>query len=176
MGPEARNTLIAKSLFCELPFSPTAQSRELPVSRITLRKLLLEGLEGVIHFEKRFRRYEKKVPNGPVTAYFEGGSAVQGDVLIGADGASSTIRSQLLPHARRNDTGIVAISGKAPRNDSVRRNTPHEFFAGPTLVLGPGGRFMFGSAVEFPSNGRSSSDMRDGLQDGWVAMRHRFSA
>lgn len=31
---------------------PNAESRELPVSRITLRKLLLQGLEEVVHFRK----------------------------------------------------------------------------------------------------------------------------
>jgi salicylate hydroxylase len=135
---------------------PNAESRELPVSRITLRKLLLQGLEDVVHFEKQFHHYEQR-PDGRVVAHFEGGSEVEGDVLIGADGASSTIRAQLLPYARRIDTGIVAISGKAPLNDSVRRLTPPESFRGPTLVLGSGGRFLFGSAVEFPSNGNGKS-------------------
>ena len=79
----------------------------------------------------------------------EDGSTAQGGLLIGADGASSTVRGQLLPQAKRIETGIVAISGKAPLNDYVRRITPTEFFAGPTLVLGPDGRFLFGSAVEF---------------------------
>jgi 2-polyprenyl-6-methoxyphenol hydroxylase-like FAD-dependent oxidoreductase len=135
---------------------PNAESRELPVSRITLRKLLLQGLEGVVNFEKRFHHYEQR-PDGRVVAHFEDGSAVEGDLLIGADGASSTIRAQLLPYARRIDTGIVAISGKAPLNDYVRRLTPPQFFQGPTLVLGPGGKFLFGSAVEFPSNGGGKS-------------------
>ena len=135
---------------------PKAESRELPVSRITLRKLLLRGLEEVVHFEKRFHHYEQR-PDGRVAAHFEDGSEIEGDVLIGADGASSTIRGQLLPDARRIDTGIVAISGKTQLNDSVRRLTPSAFFRGPTLVLGSGGRFLFGSAVEFPHNGNGHS-------------------
>jgi 2-polyprenyl-6-methoxyphenol hydroxylase-like FAD-dependent oxidoreductase len=137
--------------------NPNAESRELPVSRITLRKVLLQGLDGVVNFEKRFHHYEQH-PDGSVVAYFEDGSAGEGDLLIGADGASSTVRAQLLPHARRIDTGIVAISGKAPLNDYVRNLTPPEFFRGPTLVLGSGGRFLFGSAVEFPSNGDDKSN------------------
>ena len=130
---------------------PHAESREIPVGRITLRKVLLQGLESVVNFEKRFQRYEQR-PDGSVVAHFEDGSTAQGDLLIGADGASSTIRGQLLPQAKRIETGIVAISGKARLNDYVRRITPTEFFAGPTLVLGRDGRFLFGSAVEFPSN------------------------
>jgi hypothetical protein len=39
---------------------PHAESREIPVSRITLRKVLLRGLENVMNFEKRFQRYEQR--------------------------------------------------------------------------------------------------------------------
>jgi salicylate hydroxylase len=92
---------------------PHAESREIPVSRITLRKILLRGLENVVNFEKRFQRYEQR-PDGSVVAHFEDGSTAQGGLLIGADGASSTVRAQLLPQAKRIETGIVAISGKAP--------------------------------------------------------------
>lgn len=133
---------------------PHAESREIPVSRISLRKVLLRGLENVVNFEKRFQRYEER-PDSSVVVHFEDGSTAQGGLLIGADGASSAVRGQLLPQDKRIETGIVAISGKAPLNDYVRRITPTEFFAGPTLVLGPDGRFLFGSAVEFPSNDRN---------------------
>jgi 2-polyprenyl-6-methoxyphenol hydroxylase-like FAD-dependent oxidoreductase len=141
---------------------PHAESREIPVGRITLRRVLLRGLENVVNFEKRFQHYELS-PDGSVVAHFEDGSTAQGDLLIGADGASSTVRGQLLPQAKRIETGIVAISGKAPLNDYVRRITPTEFFAGPTLVLGPDGRFLFGSAVEFPSSDRNT--LVGGLSD-----------
>jgi 2-polyprenyl-6-methoxyphenol hydroxylase-like FAD-dependent oxidoreductase len=151
---------------------PHAESREIPVGRITLRKILLQGLDNVVNFEKRFQRYEQR-SDGSVIAHFEDGSTALGDLLIGADGASSTVRRQLLPQAKRVETGIVAISGKAPLNDYVRGITPAEFFAGPTLVLGPDGRFLFGSAVEFPSNdhntpagGQSDSPSSDDLMFG----------
>jgi len=34
----------------------------------------------------------------------------------------------------------------------VRRTTPQAFLLGPTLVLGPRGRFMFGSAVQYENS------------------------
>jgi 2-polyprenyl-6-methoxyphenol hydroxylase-like FAD-dependent oxidoreductase len=145
------NSNLRRLLTFAIADDPHAESREIPVGRITLRKVLLRGLENVVNFEKRFQRYEQR-PDGSVVAHFEDGSSAQGGVLIGADGASSTVRGQLLPQAKRIETGIVAVSGKAPLNDYVRGITPREFFAGPTLVLGPDGRFLFGSAVEFPSN------------------------
>jgi 2-polyprenyl-6-methoxyphenol hydroxylase-like FAD-dependent oxidoreductase len=48
-------------------------------------------------------------------------------------------------------------------NDYVRHLTPPEFFQGPTLVLGSNGRFLFGSAGEFPLK---SPDMTVGTQLG----------
>ncbi len=121
---------------------------ELPVSRITLRRILLEGLDDVVHFGKKFVAFED-APNGAVTARFEDGSTATGDVLIGADGASSHLRAQLLPHAQRVETGIVAISGKFGLNDDTRAITPQPILRGPTLILGPRGCFMFGSAIDY---------------------------
>jgi 2-polyprenyl-6-methoxyphenol hydroxylase-like FAD-dependent oxidoreductase len=54
-----------------------------------------------------------------------------------------------LPYAERVETGILAVSGKIAMTEAVRRATPKAFLRGPTLVLGPKGRFMFGSAVEY---------------------------
>jgi len=126
---------------------------ELPVSRIALRRILLEGLGPCIHFGKKFIAFEDE-PNGAVTARFEDGSTATGDVLIGADGAGSHLRAQLLPDARRVETGILAISGKFHLSDNTREATPQEIFRGPTLILGPKGCFLFASAVEY--EGRAS--------------------
>jgi 2-polyprenyl-6-methoxyphenol hydroxylase-like FAD-dependent oxidoreductase len=121
---------------------------ELPVSRIALRRILLEGLGPFIHFGKKFVAFED-APDGAVTARFEDGSTATGDVLIGADGAGSHLRAQLLPDARRAETGILAISGKFHLSNDAREATPREIFRGPTLILGPKGCFLFTSAVEY---------------------------
>jgi hypothetical protein len=57
----------------------------------------------------------------PEPPRFEDGSATTGDVLVGADGAGSHLRAQLLPHALRVETGIVAVSRKLSLNSDVRR-------------------------------------------------------
>jgi 2-polyprenyl-6-methoxyphenol hydroxylase-like FAD-dependent oxidoreductase len=124
------------------------EQNDLPVSRISLRGILLEGLDEIVRFGKKFIAFEEG-PSGTVTARFDEGSTATGDVLIGADGASSRVRRQLLPHAERVETGIFAVSGKIAMTEAVRRATPQSFLRGPTLVLGPKGRFMFGSAVEY---------------------------
>jgi 2-polyprenyl-6-methoxyphenol hydroxylase-like FAD-dependent oxidoreductase len=72
--------------------------------------VLLSGLDGVVRLGKTFERYE--TADGPVIAHFADGTSATADVLIGADGANSRVRQQLLPHAERIDTGILAIAGK----------------------------------------------------------------
>ena len=158
---------------------------ELPVSRITLRRTLLEGLDGIVHFGKKFVSFQD-APNGAVTARFEDGETSTGDVLIGADGASSHLRTQLLPQASRVETGIVAVSGKFGLNEDARANTPEPIFRGPTLILGPQGCFLFASAVDYgeeSSTGMTgpaapdplSSDREQYVMWGFSAHRERFA-
>src|SRR6516225_5537581 len=109
------------------------EQNDLPVSRISLRSILLEGLDDIVRFGKKFISFEE-APSGAVTARFDDGSTATGDVLIGADGASSRVRRQLLPHAERIETGILAVSGKIAMTEAVRRATPQAFLRGPTLV------------------------------------------
>jgi 2-polyprenyl-6-methoxyphenol hydroxylase-like FAD-dependent oxidoreductase len=133
---------------------------ELPVSRIALRCILSEGLNDVIHYGKKCVAFVDE-PHGAVTARFEDGSLTIGDVLIGADGAGSHLRAQLLPHALRVETGIVAVSGKVGRNDEVRRATPRPILRGPTLILGPNGCFMFASTVDYEDDATGEGQRYD---------------
>src|SRR5262249_5264981 len=55
------------------------------VSRISLRQVLLTGLEDTVHFGKTFVRYEES-PLGRIIAHFEDGSTAEGGVLVAADG------------------------------------------------------------------------------------------
>jgi salicylate hydroxylase len=81
------------------------------VSRISLREVLLSDLDDVVRLGKTFDRYETS-RDGRVTAHFSDGTSAAADVLIGADGANSRVRRQLLPDAERINTGILAIAGK----------------------------------------------------------------
>ena len=131
------------------PVDPAARDAVRPVGRITLRRILLDGLADVVSFDRTFVSFEE-APDGRITAHFADGSQACGDVLIGADGAGSRVRGQLLPQAQRIDTGVVAVSGRFALDEAARRETPPEVFRGPTLFMGPPGRFMFASAVEYP--------------------------
>lgn len=83
------------------------EGRHYSASRITLRQVLLDGLD--VQFGKRFARYEQ---GDVITLHFEDGSTAQCDVLVGADGIRSRVRRQYLPHAGTEEVGVTAIAGK----------------------------------------------------------------
>jgi salicylate hydroxylase len=112
------------------------------VSRITLRQVLLSGLEDAVHFGKTFVRYEES-SLGRIVAHFEDGSTAEGDILVAADGGGSRVRRQFLPHAERIDTGIAAIAGKVFLNDDTRRLIAPELTNALTLASGKGGYSLF---------------------------------
>ncbi|GIF00475.1 oxidoreductase [Paractinoplanes rishiriensis] len=85
--------------------------RHYGVSRIRLREVLLDGL-GTVHHGREFTHYASD--GDRVTAFFADGTTATADVLVGADGANSRVRAQLLPHAHRADTGVLAVAGKHP--------------------------------------------------------------
>jgi 2-polyprenyl-6-methoxyphenol hydroxylase-like FAD-dependent oxidoreductase len=108
--------------------------RHRSVSRISLRRILLAGLEDRVHFGKRFTHYVDE-PGGAVAAYFEDGTSAAADVLIAADGVNSPVRKQLLPGADPIDTGIVAVGGKVPLSPAVLAIAPAELLSGPVMIL-----------------------------------------
>ena len=112
------------------------------VSRITLRQILLAGLEQVVHFDKTFTHYEETA-DGKVTAFFADGTSATGDVLVAADGARSRVRKQLLPESQLVPTGVVAIMGKLALSEEARSLLIPEQLDTATSILGPQGHAMF---------------------------------
>ena len=110
-------------------------ARHRAVSRITLRHILLRGLEGIVHFNKRFVRYEEAGER--FVAHFEDGSTAEGDVLVAADGVNSRVRQQYLPHAEPVDTGVIALGGKVPLTDGALALLPPRLLDGPLIVMPP---------------------------------------
>lgn len=63
----------------------------------------------VIHPGERFARLEHR--GKTVAAFFETGHVVEGDLLIGADGGTSSVRAQVLPGTHPTYAGYVAWRG-----------------------------------------------------------------
>lgn len=113
------------------------------VDRLTLRQILLAGLDDAVHFNKAFVRYEQQ-EDGRVCACFTDGTRAIGDVLVAADGVGSRVRQQFLPHAQVLDAGMRWLGGKTLLTDEIIRLLPasmHEWFA---MVFGPHPTMMFG--------------------------------
>jgi 2-polyprenyl-6-methoxyphenol hydroxylase-like FAD-dependent oxidoreductase len=88
------------------------------------------------------------------------------------------LRAQLLPHARRIETGIVAVSGKLGLDGSARRTVPQPILQGPTLTLGPRGCFMFANAVDYEDDdpgGPQSYDREKYIMWGFSAHEETFN-
>ena len=165
---------LKRLLHIELPsVDRAAIESERPVSRIALRKVLLDGIEDLVTFNRHFEAYVDG-PAHQITARFADGSTDVGDVLVGADGANSRVARQLLPQSKRIDTGIVVISGRFPLDAEARRTTPPAVLRGPTLILGPSGRFMFASAIEYPPGAVTPHDRDEYVMWGLSARREDF--
>lgn len=110
------------------------------VNRLTLRELLLYGLDECVQFDKTFERFEQGT-DGAVRAFFTDGTSARGDLLIGADGTRSVTRQQLLPDANVSDVGF-AIYGKTLLTPETMRWIPASFLNGVSWVEDPNGSTM----------------------------------
>jgi 2-polyprenyl-6-methoxyphenol hydroxylase-like FAD-dependent oxidoreductase len=111
------------------------------VSRATLRRLLLTGLDADVTFDKEFVRFEQ-IDGHQVRAIFADGSSSTGDVLVGADGINSRVRQQFLPNAKVIDTGGLGVGGKLPLTPAVEAWLPPLLLEGKNMIL-PTKDFLF---------------------------------
>jgi 2-polyprenyl-6-methoxyphenol hydroxylase-like FAD-dependent oxidoreductase len=98
-------------------------TRRRAVSRDALREALLLGLDGIVRWDKQFSGYSQAA-DGTVTARFADGSTSTGDLLVGADGSGSRVRTQRLPGLDRVDLGVVTIAGRATLTPSLADALP----------------------------------------------------
>ena len=139
-------------LALEVPPSTDPIDSEKSVSRMTLRQILLTGVEDLVHFDKAFTRYEQGA-DGRVTAHFADGTSATGDLLVAADGSNSRVRRQYLPEARLEDSGILAIAAKLPLTPETGALLPPKVFNGISLVFAPKGYSCILHVMEFKWKG-----------------------
>jgi len=124
-------------------------SREFSVSRMTLRQVLLTGIEDSVHFEKTFTRFTQN-DDGTVTAFFTDSSSATGDILVGADGSGSRVRRQYLPQAKLVDSGLIGVTGKVPLTPETKALLPEKSRSAVSMVFAPRGFFCILHVMEFP--------------------------
>jgi 2-polyprenyl-6-methoxyphenol hydroxylase-like FAD-dependent oxidoreductase len=114
---------------------------------------LFEMLMGAIeperyHLGKDLERVSQS--GGIVSAHFTDGSSLSADLLVGADGFRSAVRSQLLPEAQPKYAGYVAWRGLADEC-VVTPVLTQEIFERLSFCLPPGEQFL-GYRVAGPGN------------------------
>ena len=127
---------------------PSEEDNDESVSRMTLRQLLLTGIEDVITFDKKFSHYEQTA-DGKVVAYFTDGTSATGDLLVGAEGANSPVRRQYLPDAKLVETGLIGITGKTLLTPETRPLLPERMLRGVSMVHGDKGFMCIFHVMQF---------------------------
>lgn len=105
------------------------------VNRLTLRQVLLAGLDDHVRFGAAVTGFEHTVAG--VRVSLDDGSFDTADLLVGADGLGSAIRRGLAPDAVVLDTGLRAVYGMTPLDDYLSTALPAELFSGSCLIQGP---------------------------------------
>lgn len=94
----------------------TYGERYYTVHRADLQGLLAKAVSAhdpdAIRLGHRFERFEQDADG--VTVHFSGGQSARGDVLLGADGVRSRVRSQLFGPEEVRFTGFIAYRGLVP--------------------------------------------------------------
>ena len=148
-------TMTARDLACP----EQGVIRDYSVSRMTLRQVLLTGLEDIVRFDKTFSHYESD--GDTVTAHFEDCSSATGCLLVGADGANSRTRKQYLPHATHTETGLVAIGGKQAITEDNTDLLPGQARHGLSMITDKRSTFGIVHVMEFPWQG--NREIKDGI-------------
>lgn len=138
---------------------------------MTLRQVLLTGLEDVVHFGRTFTRYEQR-DDGTVTAHFADGSSATGDLLVAADGTHSAVRRQYLPHAASRDAGTINIATRIPLTDHTRELIPERLQQGISLIFGAGGMMGVLHVMEFKWD--RHGEIKPGVTDADAALLRRW--
>jgi 2-polyprenyl-6-methoxyphenol hydroxylase-like FAD-dependent oxidoreductase len=133
------------------------------IDRLTLRQVLLAGLDDVVHFSKEFTHYEQ-LPDGSVRAYFADGTEAIGDVLVAADGINSRIREQYLPHAELVDTGVRWLGGKTMLTGELKSLLPPQLAESFGIVRTGAQSMLFGLVTFRQDPDQAAAHLWPGLQ------------
>jgi hypothetical protein len=103
------------------------------IGRVELRDILFDGLNdhdaARFHWNKTFTSLSR-LPNWQIRVRCADNTFADGDILIGADGAQSSVRKQYLPHIQRSDLGIHAIAGRCVLSAKQRLTLPADLING----------------------------------------------
>jgi len=105
------------------------------VNRLTLRQVLLAGLDDQVHFGAAVTGFDQG--GSHVSVRLDDGRTDTADLLVGADGLGSAIRRGLAQDAVVLDTGLRAIYGITPLDDCLEAAVPAELCSPSCRMQGP---------------------------------------
>ncbi|WP_195909262.1 NAD(P)/FAD-dependent oxidoreductase [Microlunatus sp. Gsoil 973] len=140
-----------------------SEGRHLTVDRQTLREILLDGLDDTVRHGVGFERY--RVVGDRISIELDGSSALEADLLVGADGSGSRVRAQRLPDLEVVDVGQLNIFGRTALSEAILPDMPPAALDGFSAVVSPDGRAMPLAAHRFANPPQSAADeLRSGLR------------
>ncbi|WP_063064476.1 FAD-dependent oxidoreductase [Nocardia violaceofusca] len=143
--PKPRFTVLDSAL--NERFTQDSAEPAFAVDRLTLRRILLTGLDDRVVFGRAVSGFD--TDGDRIAVHFADGDSAGADVLIGADGINSAVRQRYLPHARIVDTGVRQLYGAIPLNARTRDLFDDSMFGIFTMIAGPDGSFVGVAPVEF---------------------------
>jgi 2-polyprenyl-6-methoxyphenol hydroxylase-like FAD-dependent oxidoreductase len=91
------------------------------ITRTALHRVLVEQAEaeGIsVTYNKRLTAIDDR-PGQPIVAYFDDGTSIEGDLIVGADGIRSQVRRAVMPEAPKPAySGLLSTGGFSPCLDS----------------------------------------------------------
>ncbi|MFZ9395785.1 MAG: FAD-dependent monooxygenase [Erythrobacter sp.] len=135
------------------------------IYRADLQRVLLDALEaggGKVLTGHRLRGLEQD--DSRVYASFHDGTRVRGDLLVGADGVRSVVRTHLVPSDVPRFTGHVAYRFLVP----IERARPFMGLGRSAIFIGPGRTFnRYTMAQGQIVNGAALVETEDKVPEGW---------
>ncbi|HEX4063420.1 MAG TPA: FAD-dependent monooxygenase [Streptosporangiaceae bacterium] len=142
------------------PDLPDPVDRAHAVSRATLRRLLLAGLDNVT-FGQEFVRYQQD--GDAIRVEFADGSSDRATLVVGADGAGSRVRRQFLPDAEIFSPGGFGVGGKLYLTDATRQWLPEALQRSKNMIM-PWSDFLFTAVFHRRTQAaRIPAELRDRL-------------
>jgi salicylate hydroxylase len=141
-------------------------------NRLTLREILLCGIEDRVHFGKTFSRFRAH-EGGGVGVSFKDGTIIDTDVLVAADGVNSTVRRQRLPHAEPLDTYSACIYGKTLQSSD--HCIAAELLSGTSVIFADGFTVILDAmSFQFPKTEARLTPVNDYLYWAFIGRRRRL--